>query len=144
MASSDPTAIAGELIDAFNQSDWARFKALLAPDVHYEETGTQRRIQGADAYVQLCQGWKNALPDVTGTIRNTVASNNTVVQEITWDGTHTGLLESPSGTIPPSGNRIVTQASLWLILQGDKAQEIHHYLDVLTLLQQIGALPTPG
>ena len=143
MAASDLTVIAGDLIDAFNQSDWARFKALLAPDIRYEETGTQRRLEGADAYVQLCQGWKNAFPDATGTIRNTAASNNTVAQELTWEATHTGPLESPTGTIPPSGKRALTQATVWLIFQGDKAQEIHHHLDVLSLLQQIGALPTP-
>ena len=54
------TQLAQDFIEAFNTSDWTRFKATLAPNVNYEETGTQRRVQDADAYVQLCQGWKQA------------------------------------------------------------------------------------
>jgi hypothetical protein len=69
----DGAAMAGEqqdlikradgLLDAFNAADWQRFAADLAPDVVYEETGTQRHVDGVDAYVQLCQGWKQAFPD---------------------------------------------------------------------------------
>ena len=58
---------ATDLIDAFNQADWDRLRGLLAPGVRYSETGTGRRVEGADAYLQLCQGWKEAFPDVAGT-----------------------------------------------------------------------------
>lgn len=34
------------LLDAFNAADWQRFAADLAPDVVYEETGTQRHVDG--------------------------------------------------------------------------------------------------
>ena len=90
MATQDLTTAVNDLIDAFNKDDWPRFSAGLAPDVRYEETGTQRRVHDRDAYVQLCQGWKHAFPDTTGTIRNIVASGKTVVTEVTWEGTHTG------------------------------------------------------
>jgi steroid delta-isomerase-like uncharacterized protein len=104
--------VAEALIAAFNAGDWAQFRAALAPDVVYEETGTQRRTQNADEYLQLVEGWKQALPDAKGTIRNVVSSGNTVVLEITW-----------------TGNTI---------------QEVHHHLDVLSMLQQLGALPAAG
>jgi predicted ester cyclase len=80
--SKDLTQVAQGIIEAFNTDDWAHFKAPLAANVIYEETGTQRRVQDADAYVQLCQGWKQAFPDAKGTIRNVVSTSNTVVQEI--------------------------------------------------------------
>jgi steroid delta-isomerase-like uncharacterized protein len=144
MAEQDVTNIATELIEAFNVGDWQRFKAVLAPDVRYHETGTQRQLQGADAYVQLCQGWKQAFPDARGTIQRTVASGETAVQEITWEGTHSGPMEGPGGMIAASGKPIAVQASVWVMCQGDTCQEIHHHLDVLSLLQQIGAIPTPG
>ena len=144
MSNQDLTRIAENLIDAFNVDDWQRFGAGLAPDVHYEETGTQRRLQGRDAYVQLCQGWKEAFPDAKGTIRNIVASGNTVAAEVTWEGTHTGPLEGPGGTLPPSGKAIAVQAVFWVTFQGNQVQEAHHHLDVLTLLQQVSAIPAPG
>jgi steroid delta-isomerase-like uncharacterized protein len=134
---------AEDWLEAFNAGDWQRFAAGMTPDVVYEETGTQRRVDGVDAYVQLCQGWKQAFPDVRGTIRNVVASGDTVAQEVTWEGTHTGPLEGPGGPLPPSGRRITIPATLWITFSGDQGKEVHHHLDVLTLLGQLGALPAP-
>ena len=140
-AGSDLAQVSADLIDAFNEADWERFRGVLSPDTVYTETGTGRRVEGADAYVTLCQGWKVALPDVRGTIRGAIATEDQVAQEILWEGTHTGPMETPGGTLPPSGAQISVEASLWLRFQGDKAREVHHYLDVLSLLQQIGAIP---
>jgi steroid delta-isomerase-like uncharacterized protein len=140
-AGVDLTQASADLIDAFNEADWERFRGVLSPDAVYTETGTGRRVEGADAYVALCQGWKVALPDVRGTIRGAIAAEDLVAQEILWEGTHTGPMETPGGTLPPSGAQISVEASLWVRFHGDKAREVHHYLDVLTLLQQIGAIP---
>ena len=140
-AGFDVTEASADLIDAFNQADWERFRGVLSPDTVYTETGTGRRVEGADAYVRLCQGWKVALPDVRGTIRGAIATEDQVAQEILWEGTHTGPMETPAGTLPPSGAQISVEASLWIRFHGDKAREVHHYLDVLSLLQQIGAMP---
>jgi predicted ester cyclase len=122
---------------------WQRFAEGMTPDVVYEETGTQRRVDGVDAYVQLCQGWRQAFPDVRGAIRTVVASGNTVRQEIIWEGTHTGTLEGPGGPLPPSGRRIHVPASLWITFSGNQGKEVHHHLDVLALLGQPGAIPAP-
>jgi steroid delta-isomerase-like uncharacterized protein len=140
-AGVDLTQASADLIDAFNEADWERFRGVLSPDTVYSETGTGRRVEGAEAYVALCQGWKVALPDVRGTIRGAIATEDQVAQEILWEGTHTGPMETPGGTLPPSGAQISVEASLWLRFDGDKAREVHHYLDVLSLLQQIGAIP---
>jgi steroid delta-isomerase-like uncharacterized protein len=131
---------ATDLIDAFNQADWDRLQKHLARDVRYTETGTGRQVEGAADYLQLCQGWKEAFPDATGTVTNAVAGDGIAVLEIRWDGTHTGSLDTPAGTVPASDKRIASAASFWVISEGESIQEIHHHLDVLTLLQQIGAL----
>jgi len=141
---SDLVKRADDFIDAFNVADWQRFTASLATDVVYEETGTQRRAEGVDAYLALSKGWKQAFPDVRGTIRNAIASGHTVVQEITWEGTHTGPLEGPGGPLPPSGKSVTVPAAFWVIFGEDKIQELHHYLDVFSLMQQLDVIPTPG
>jgi steroid delta-isomerase-like uncharacterized protein len=133
--------IAQDFIDAFNAGDWARFRAPLTPDLSYEETGTGRRVDDPDTYVQLCQGWKQAFPDVKGTIRNVVGAGNTVVQEILWEGTQDGELPTPNGTLPPSGRRIMTPAVLWYVFENEQMREIHHHLDVMGMMQQLGVMP---
>jgi predicted ester cyclase len=132
---------ATDLIDAFSQADWDRLREQLAPAVRYTETGTGRGVEGVAAYLELCQGWKEAFADATGTVTNAVAGDDIAVLEIRWDGTHTGPLDTPAGIVPASGNRITVEASFWTRHEGERIQEIHHHLDVLALLQQIGALP---
>ncbi len=141
MAEQDAIRVARENIEAFNAGDWQRLKATLAPDSVYDEVGTQRRIQGADEVVQALQGWKQAMPDAKGTVANAVASGNTATLEITWEGTQTGPLVGPGGTIPASGKRQVTRAAWIGTIQGDKIKETHHYFDMMSLLQQLGAAP---
>ena len=48
---------------------------------------------------------------------------------------------NPAGTIEATGKRISALATLWITFEGDKAREITHHLDVLAMLQQVGALP---
>ena len=64
-----------------------------------------------------------------------------MVQEITWQGTHSGPLSLPGGTIPPSGKCQITRTSLVLVFEDGKVKESRIYFDMLSLLQQIGAIP---
>jgi steroid delta-isomerase-like uncharacterized protein len=141
---SDLTAVANELVEAFTAGDWSRFRSVVHPDVLYEETGTQVRTEGVEAYVRRCQEWKEAFPDARGTARATLASGQTVVQEIVWEGTHTGPLRTPGGTIPPTGRRIRMLGTIWNTVEDGRAREIRHHLDVLTMLQQLGLFPVPA
>jgi steroid delta-isomerase-like uncharacterized protein len=140
----DLTGMAETIITAFSNGDWARFRAPLASNVHYEETGTGRQTDSADAYVELVQGWKQSFPDAKGTIRNVLASGNMVAQEVMWEGTHTGDMATSGGIIPASGKRISVPASVWYVFQGDTIQEIHHHIDIMTMMAQLGAMPTAG
>lgn len=137
----DPITIARENIEAGNAQDWPRFKATLTDGVVYDEVGTGRKINGADQWVEAYQGWFQAFPDVKGNITSSFASGDTAIVELTWDGTQTGPLVGPAGTIPPSGKRQKTRATLVLTMDGGKIKEAHHYFDMLSLLQQIGATP---
>ena len=85
-------------------------------------------------------GWRRAIPDAKGTMQNIFARGNRVVAEIPWEGTHTGPLEGPGGTIPATGKSIKVPASMVATTEGDKLKEVHHYFDLMTLLQQIGAV----
>jgi predicted ester cyclase len=138
---TDINRAAADLTHAFNDADWDRFRNGLAPDAVYNETGTGRRVVGADAYLALCKGCKVAIPDVSGSIRKSVAGDGTVAQEVLWEGTHTGPMQTSTGTIEPTGNRVSVLGTLWVTFEGEKAREVTHHLDVLTVLQQMGALP---
>jgi steroid delta-isomerase-like uncharacterized protein len=138
---TDLTHTAAAFVDAFNRADWDTWRRLVADDVVYAEAGTGRRVEGTDAFLELAKGWKTAFPDVTGTIHNAIVSGDTVAHELRWEGTHTGPLQMADATIEPTGRRFSIEASFWYRFDGDHARELHHYADLLMLLQHIGAMP---
>lgn len=135
------TEVAARMLEAFNDANWDAFRAEVSDDVVYVESGTGRRIEGADAYLALCEGWKRALPDVRGTVRRAVEGDGVVAQEVTWTGTHDGPLPTPNGDIPATGRPVSVEATLWVDARDGTVSEVHHHLDVMALLTQIGAMP---
>ena len=142
MAEQDLIKVARGLVDAFNRSDWEGCRAALAADSLYDEVGTSRRLQGVAQIIQCLQGWKGAMPDVKGTVTNAFATGNTAVLEVTWQGTHTGPLPGPTGTLPATGKQQTTRSGWLLNFDGGRIKESRHYFDMLSFMQQIGALPS--
>src|SRR2546428_13284431 len=103
---TDKVQLAKQNVEAFGKGDWASFKAPLSADSIYAELGTQRRVQGPDAIVELSKGWRRAFPDAKGTITKAIESADTEVLEITWEGTHTGEIVGAPGSIPAMRKRV--------------------------------------
>jgi steroid delta-isomerase-like uncharacterized protein len=141
MAEQDLIQAARGVVDAFNASDWERCKAALAPDSLYDEVGTSRRVEGVGDIIPCWQAWKEAMPDVKGSVMTAFATGNTVILEVTWTGTHTGPLVSPQGTVPATGKQQTTRASWVLNFDGGKIKASRHYFDMLSFMQQLGILP---
>lgn len=54
---------------------------------------------------------------------------------------HTGPLVGPAGTIPASNKRTKVSAVQVVTVEGDKVKLTRHYFDLMSLLQQIRAIP---
>jgi steroid delta-isomerase-like uncharacterized protein len=141
MSSKDLTQVAKEIITGYSTGNWAALKGLFAPTAIYNELGSQRRIQGADSIVQALQAWKKAMTDSQGKVTLAFASGDTVALQIIWTGTHDGTFTGPGGTVSATGKRQTTPAAMIVKFSGDKITELHHYFDMVTFLQQIGAMP---
>lgn len=133
-----------EAVDAFNRSDWDRTRELLADEVVYEEIGTGSRLEGAEAMLDGLQAWKSAVPDATGEIIRILSDNDTVVAEIIWRGTQSGPLTSPGGTLPATGRTFEMSAVMLQQWCDGRLAHVRHHLDILAMLVQLGALPTPA
>jgi steroid delta-isomerase-like uncharacterized protein len=138
----DLIKLAKEAVESFNKDDLNRTSALLGTGV-YNEVGTGRKLRGQAEILPALQGWRKAMPDVKGTVTNAVASGNTAVLEVTWEGTQTGPMGGPGGTLPPSGKRQTTPAAWVFEFEGDNIKESRQYFDMMSLMQQIGAIPQP-
>jgi steroid delta-isomerase-like uncharacterized protein len=122
---------------AYNEKNWAAVRASIAANFVYDEVATRRQAQGADQVIALWEGWAKAFPDSRATIHSALASGNTVLIEMTWQGTHNGPLEMPSGPIAATGKRIEIRACQVTEMAGEKPKLQRHYFDMATLLQQL-------
>ena len=134
-----PVDIAKGQIVAYNQKDWTAVAAILDATCVYDEVATHRRVQGIDQVMTAWRGWATALPDSHASFDAVTSSGHTVTLELTWRGAQTGPLQTPAGTLPPSGRRMEIRACQVVEIADDKVKAIRHYFDLATLLQQLGA-----
>ena len=133
--------VARESIEAYNAGDFDRLRSLLADDFFEEELATQRRLEGADARVEAAKTWRQTFPDERGTITGAYTSGNTVAIELTWEGTQSGPMATPDGQELAASNKPINVESVEVIeVEDGKIKVLRHYFDLMTLLQQIGAM----
>ena len=130
-------------LDTFAASDWDGFKACFAPNAVYEEYATRRRVTGAEEIAALDMGWKAAFPDAVATVKSSYTADDAEIVEVEWEGTNKGALQTAVGTLPATNMRVKVGAVLINKISNDKIVELHHYFDMLGLLQQLGA-PVTG
>jgi steroid delta-isomerase-like uncharacterized protein len=123
---------------AFNAKDWEAVRSSITPEFVYDEVATSRKAQGADEVIPLWQGWAEAFPDAEATFDNAVATDSTVLLEVTWRGTHKGPLQTPGGPIDATENRIDVRACFVVEMAGERIRQERHYFDMGTILQQLG------
>ena len=124
--------------EGWNQGNTAVFDEHLAADyVGHDPSGP---LHGPEGFKQFYATYRTAFPDTHLTIEDQIAEGDTVVSRWTATGTHQGPLMG----IPPSGKRVrVTGITITRFASGKLAEEWFNY-DTLGMLQQIGAIPTPG
>jgi steroid delta-isomerase-like uncharacterized protein len=125
-------------LDAYNKKDWDAARAAITADFVYEEIGTQRKIEGSDQVITAWQAWGAAFPDSHATVENAFAGGGQVVLELRWRGRHTGPMQTPGGEIPATGMVVEFLACEVIEIEGGKAKSMRHYLDMMTMMQQLG------
>ena len=97
-------------------------------------------IQGIEAFKQFTSGFFTAFPDLQTTIEDLIAEGDKVAVRQTWRGTHTGNFLG----IPPTGKQVTFTSTEFYHVAGGKLAEEWVELDMLGLLQQLGAIPPMG
>jgi steroid delta-isomerase-like uncharacterized protein len=143
MAAQDNAALARRLYEAFNRGDLAAAAALATDDIAVDLVPFGLTTQGQEAFRdRFMGGFKRAFPDLTITVVNQVATDDQVVSECTWRGTHAGPLATPSGDIPPTNKAVEGGrfCEVWRIRDG-RVASLTNYQDAATWLRQLGLAP---
>ncbi|MGA3191530.1 MAG: ester cyclase [Candidatus Bathyarchaeia archaeon] len=111
---------------------------LYATDIVYHSS-TGRDIHGIKDYKQHISEFYSAFPDLHFTIDDMVAEGDKVAVRLTGTGTNKGAFMG----IPPTNKKI----TVWEIqidrFAGGKFVEGWSRYDTLSLMQQLGLMPTP-
>jgi predicted ester cyclase len=82
--------------------------------------------------------FRGAFPDWHSTFEELVAEGDGVAERWTGRGTHKGELMG----IPPTGERVEVPGSVFYRIAGGKIVTFRGQLDMLGLMQQLGAVPS--
>ena len=94
---------------------------------------------GIEGFKQGVSVFRQAFPDLQTRVDDIFADGEKVVARSTMIGTHTGTFMN----MPPSGKQINVKGIDIVRMSNGKAVEHWGLFDSLTMMQQLGAIPTP-
>jgi predicted ester cyclase len=75
-------------------------------------------LRGRDAIRDDMAALSRSFPDLHGEVRSLLVDGSSYTFEVAISGTHQGAVATPSGEIPPSGNRVEIRAAVFGELDG--------------------------
>jgi steroid delta-isomerase-like uncharacterized protein len=128
-----------EYEDGVNQKDFAIRDEVLAGNYIAHFPGLPP-LHGIEAFKQFTSSFFAAFPGLQTTIEDLIAEGDKVAIRQIWRGTHNGTFLG----IPPTGKQVTfTSTEFYRVAGGELAEEWVE-LDMLGLLQQLGAIPPIG
>src|SRR5262245_38713794 len=139
MSTEQNKALLRRLFDeGVNQNKLTDLDELIAPDfVNYDAPpGT---LHGPEGMRQLVAMFRTAFPDLHVTFEQELADGDYVIHRGYVTGTHQGEFLG----IPPTGKPVkIKTLDIWRVVKG-KAVENWVQMDMLGVMQQVSAIPTP-
>jgi steroid delta-isomerase-like uncharacterized protein len=132
--------------DAYNahQSDphWLDYTITdVAAECEVVDVPSGMVLRGPEGLKQFLLLFSTAFPDSRGDVKIVSATEEHAVIEVILRGTHTGVLHSPAGDIPPTGRTIELHACEVFQIRNRKLTRHATYYDALSLMQQLGVMP---
>ena len=101
----DVKQLAQDSVDMFNDRSYRqKAKEGMDSNVVVIDGPTGQELHGPDGYVQYADGFVTAMPDLKGTAIEHKVSGNKVTTRIRGQGTFTGTMVTPQGSMPGNGN----------------------------------------
>ena len=136
---------AKEVIRRWNNEGWSGGKydlayEIISPNMTVHGAGGQAVGMGPDGLIDLIKTWRTAFPDGSMAIDDLIVEGDTVAIRNTWHGTH----DAEFYGVPPSGKQVaVTSVGIDRVVDG-LVTEGWGELDMVGMMQQMGALPLVG
>jgi len=136
---ADTEKIARQFTEAWNRRDWDTYRGLMHDQYSYTG-GDGQRQSGPEAGLAVGKMFANAFRDGRIEVKRVQEAGNTAIVEFTGVGTHTGELMG----IQPTGRKISIPVCDVIEIRDGKVVAEREYMDMLTMMQQLGVAPAPA
>ena len=136
-AQQNKQLVAG-FFQAMTDRDFDKIAQFLAPDHQFFFPLSPVPL-GPEAHVGMNQGFGVSIADVTWHIEDQLAVDDKVITRGHITGKHVGDFNG----LPPTGNQLDVKFINIVQLRDGKNINEWDSLDTLTMMQQLGAVPTP-
>src|SRR5215204_1492878 len=130
-------AVVRRWIEAYNERDWQAEAEVLAPGFVAHVSAAPGPLEGLEAWRQFSGPFAEAFPDLRLTVEDIAAEGEKVAARVAFRGTHRGEFQG----IPPSGKEVSFSSIEVNRVVGGKVEEHWVEIDLLGLMQQLGAIP---
>jgi steroid delta-isomerase-like uncharacterized protein len=127
--------------EIFNRGNVDKVDEYLAADFVQREELPPGLPPGREGVKQLASMLRSAFPDLKLTIEDAVAEDDKVVVRWICAGTHSG---SEFMGVPTTGKKVSIEVIDIIRVVDGKFVEHWGLMDSMALMQQLGAIPTPG
>lgn len=129
----------------FNAKDFAKFAPCYSDSAISEQVDQGVPVLvGKDIVDKSAKAFASAFPDLIGEPQLILASDKSVVGIWLLKGTHQGNLQNPDGTVlAPTGKKVGYLMAHTVEVHGGKAAKEQIYMDMRTMLSQLGVMPGP-
>lgn len=127
------------LVQQFVDEFWNRGKLDAADELMTRETIIHEPVAGTPEDLKaVATMMRTAFPDWHSTIEEMLVEGDRVAERWTGRGTHRGEFQG----IPPTGKRVAVPGVVFYRIAGGKITEFRGQFDRLSLMQQLGVIPS--
>ena len=135
--------------DAYNahQSDphWLDYADTdVAADCEVVDMPSGMVLRGPEGLKQFLLVFSTAFPDSRGEVTAMFVGEDHAIVEAILHGTHTGVMHSAAGDLPPTGRQVALPVCELFQIKDGKITRHATYYDALGFMQQLGVIPTTG
>lgn len=136
----DVQGLAEAGIDAFNDRSFReKAKDLIDADAVIVDSPTGQELRGPDGYIQLSEGFLNAIPDLKGIVIEHKVSANKVTTRVNGHGKFMGRLQTAEGSFPGNGYLVDMEYQIQQVFndEGKVVRFVVNY-DLQNFMRQLG------
>jgi predicted ester cyclase len=143
MSAGDVRSLIDRAQTLWNSHDRQGYVGLYTDDQLTTSVGDMR-FEGRQGMEQFYDGWQGAFPDTRIDISLVICDESNASVEGIFNGTHTGVMMSPQGEVPPTGRTVAIPFVHQFALRGERFAIGRVYFDSAVLLAQLGLVESPA